>query len=370
MTTRAPEHRPEETGHGVRIARVGGVPVYLAPSWFLIAAVIVAIVATPYFPDRVGTGVAIGVTQALLLLFSVLVHEAAHAVTARVFRMPVIRIVANLWGGHTSFEAGHSTPGRLAAIAAAGPASNAVLAVLAWLLLLATSGDRTSALLSGLVIINGSLAVLNFLPGMPLDGGQVVESLVWKATGNRNRGSVVAGWCGRVLTVLLVLWFFVRPLAQGRQIGFESIWVLVVGSVLWTGATESIRRGRALSQVEALRVAQVMEPAVHLDPQTPLRVAIDHPDAVVTTDARGIPCLVLVAIDGDVPPGIDPAAPLISAVTRIPDENVLEVSPDGNAVTIVETIQATGFPDVVLTWHGRVYGLAHAQLVNEAAARN
>ena len=53
MTTRAPEQQPEESGHGVRIARVGGVPVYLAPSWFLIAAVIVAIVATPYFPDRV-----------------------------------------------------------------------------------------------------------------------------------------------------------------------------------------------------------------------------------------------------------------------------------------------------------------------------
>ena len=54
-------------------------PVYLAPSWFIIAVVIVAIVATPYFPDRVGLGVALGVTQALLLLVSVLVHEAAHA---------------------------------------------------------------------------------------------------------------------------------------------------------------------------------------------------------------------------------------------------------------------------------------------------
>ncbi|WP_457255304.1 site-2 protease family protein [Pedococcus sp. P5_B7] len=370
MTTRAPEQQPEESGHGVRIARVGGVPVYLAPSWFLIAAVIVAIVATPYFPDRVGTGIAIGVTQALLLLVSVLVHEAAHAVTARVFKMPVIRIVANLWGGHTSFEAARSTPGRLAAIAAAGPASNAVLAVVAWLLLLTTSGDRMSTLLTGLVIINGSLAVLNFLPGMPLDGGQVVESLVWKATGNRNKGSVVAGWCGRVLTVLLVLWFFVRPLAQGEQIGLDSIWVLVIGSVLWSGATQSIRRGQALSQWEALHVAQVMEPAVFLDPRTPLRVAIAHPDAVVTTDARGIPCLFLASPDGGTPPGLDPEAPLSSAVVRIPDDNVLEVSPDANALAVVEVMQSTGHQDVVLTWHGRVYGIAHARLVNEAAARN
>jgi Zn-dependent protease len=370
MTTRAPEHQPEESGHGVRIARVGGVPVYLAPSWFLIAAVIVAIVATPYFPDRVGTGIAIGVTQALLLLVSVLVHEAAHAVAARVFRMPVIRIVANLWGGHTSFEAGRTTPGKLAVIAAAGPAANAVLAVVAWLLLLGTSGDRTSALLTGLVIINGSLAVLNFLPGMPLDGGQVVESLVWKATGNRNKGSVVAGWCGRVLTVLIVVWFFVRPLARGQQIGFETIWVLVVGSVLWSGASESIRRGRAVSHVESLRIRQVMEPAVYLDPQTPLGVATGHPDAVVTTDARGIPCLVLASPDGATPTGLDPEAPLISAVMRIPEESVLEVSPEANALAAVEVMQATGHPQVVLTWHGQVYGIAHGRLVNEAAARN
>jgi Zn-dependent protease len=370
MTTQAGEHRAEETGHGVRIARVGGVPVYLAPSWFLIAAVIVAIVATPYFPDRVGTGIAIGVTQALLLLFSVLVHEAAHAVTARVFHMPVIRIVANLWGGHTSFEAARSTPGRMAAIAAAGPASNAVLAVLAWLLLLGTTGDRTSAVLTGLVIINGTLAVLNILPGMPLDGGQVVESLVWKATGNRNKGSVVAGWCGRVLTVLLVLWFFVRPLAQGDSFGFDSVWVLIVGSVLWTGASQSINRGRALAHFEALQVSQVMEAAVYLDPLTPLHVAIEHPDAVVTTDARGIPCLVLASADGAIPRGLDLAAPLTSAVVRIPDENVVEVSPDANALSVVEAIQVTGFPDVVLTWQGRVYGIAHARLVSEAAAPN
>lgn len=370
MTTRAPAQEPVESGHGVRIARVGGVPVYLAPSWFLIAAVIVAIVATPYFPDRVGTGIGIGVVQALLLLVSVLVHEAAHAVTARVFKMPVIRIVANLWGGHTSFEAARSTPGRMAAIAAAGPAANAVLALVGWVVLLATTGDRLSALLTGLVIINGSLAVLNFLPGMPLDGGQVVESLVWKATGSRNKGSVVAGWCGRVLTVLLVLWFFVRPLAEGQQIGFGTIWVLVVGSVLWTGASESIRRGRALSQIEALRVSQVMEPAVYLDPLTPLRVAIDHPAAVVTTDARGIPCLLLSVADGAIPAGLDPGAPLTSAVMRIPEANVLEVSPDANALAVVEVMQSTGHPAVVLTWQGRVYGIAHGRLVNEAAAHN
>jgi len=146
--------------------------------------------------------------------------------------------------------------------------------------------------------------------------------------------------------------------------------VLVVGSVLWNGATDSIRRGRALSRFETLRVSQVMEPAVFLEPQTPVQLALDHPAVVVTTDARGIPCLLLAAPGGVAPAGLDPAAPLSSAVVRIPDDSVLEVSPDANALAVVEVIQGTGFPDVVLTWHGQVYGIAHARLVNEATARN
>ena len=186
---------------------------------------------------------------------------------------------------------------------------------LAWLVLLADDRrPHQRACSAGSSIINGSLAVLNFLPGMPLDGGQVVESLVWKFTGNRNKGSVVAGWCGRVLTVLLVLWFFVRPLAEGQQVGFDSIWVLVVGSVLWTGATDSIRRGRALLSLSRVRVGAVMQPLTVLPGSATVQAAIDQPTVVVTLDERGVPCLVLL----DTGHELVPSAPLISSVTRLP----------------------------------------------------
>jgi Zn-dependent protease len=369
MTTRAPAMEPEESGHGVRIARVGGVPVYLAASWFLIAAVIVAIVATPYFPDRVGPGIALGVTQALLLLVSVLVHEAAHALAARAFGMRVLRIVANVWGGHTSFEAPRTMPGPMAVVAAAGPAANAALALVSFVVLQATTGEVSGRVLTGLLIINGSLAVLNILPGMPLDGGQLLESLVWKVTGDRNKGSIAAGWCGRVLAILLVLWFFLRPLAQGESIDFSSIWVLVIGSVLWSGATESIRRGRSLSRIGGLPVSAVMEAAVYLPPDTPLGVATDHPDTIVTSDSRGVPCLVLSSDGGLTPADLDRSAPLISAVTRVPDENVVDVAPDADVLPVVVAIQTTGFHAVVLTWQGQVYGIAQARLINEALSR-
>lgn len=364
--TRGREDAPDHSGQGVRIGRIAGVPVFLSPSWFVIAAVIIAIVASPYLPDRAALGIALGITQALLLLVSVLVHEAAHALTARAFHMPVIRIVANLWGGHTSFEAGRSTPGRMAAIAAAGPGANALLAGLAWLALLESSGERTSAVLSGLVIINGSLAVLNILPGMPLDGGQVVESLVWKATGDRNRGAVVAGWCGRVLTVLLVLWFFVRPLAQGDPIGFDSIWVLVIGSVLWTGASQSISRGRAMATFNRVRLGSVSRPLTVLPGTTPVHVAIDLDTAVVTLDDRGVPCLMLLDTGHEAVAW----APLSAAVTRLPDQNVIEASPDDDIASVVLAMNSTGVGTVVLTDGGRAWAWVDGPAIRAALGRN
>jgi Zn-dependent protease len=370
MTTAAPD-RPEESGHGVRIARIGGVPVYLAPSWFLIALVIVVIVAWPVLRTRPLLGLSVGVFQALVLLLSVLVHEGAHALAARAYGMRVLRIVANVWGGHTSFEAPRTTPGPMAAVAAAGPAANALLALLAFVGLTASTGDLAGKLFTGLLLINGSLAVLNILPGMPLDGGQVLESLVWKFTGDRNRGSVIAGWSGRVLAVLVVVWFIGLPLLRGDggALNFDNIWALVVGSVLWNGATDSIRRGRALTQLGAIRLADVAQRAVLLPGDLPAQVAVAHPDLVVTSDETGQPTLLLLRPDG-ASPTVDAAATLMSVVTRIPVENVVEASPGDDVTLAVMAMQSSGFPTVVLTNGGVPWGITSADRINRAAARN
>jgi Zn-dependent protease len=358
------------SSHGVRIGRIKGIPVYLAPSWFLIAVVIIALVSAPVLPTRPLFGIGVGIAQALLLLACVLVHEAAHALTARAFGMQVLRIVANLWGGHTSFEAVASSPGRLAVVAAAGPGANAAVAVASFVGLHASSGDLAGRLLEGLLIINGTLAVLNLLPGMPLDGGQVVECLVWKATGDRNRGAVVAGWSGRVVAAAVVLGFLGRPLLRGEGLGFGAVWTLVIGWVLWNGATESIKRGKALGLLSRLTVADVVEPAVYLPPGTPLSQALAQRGGVVTTDARGIPCLFLPTVNPQALAGLDPSAPLVSAVTRVPDENVVEAPATGAVTPVVAAMQTTGVGTVVVTQHGRPWAVAHARLVNEAAERN
>ena len=69
----------------------------------------------------------------VLLLVSVLAHEAAHAVVATRFGYRVNRVVADLWGGHTAYDTAQSRPGPSALVAVAGPAANGVIAALGWL---------------------------------------------------------------------------------------------------------------------------------------------------------------------------------------------------------------------------------------------
>lgn len=369
MTTATPA---DERGQGVRIGRIKGIPVYLSPSWFVIAVIIVAIVSEPVLSTRPAYGIGLGVAQALLLLVSVLVHEAAHGVTALAFGMPVIRIVATLWGGHTSLEAGRSTPGRMAAVAVAGPAANGVLAGLAFAALPLFGDGMLGDLVRGLAIINGSLAVLNLLPGMPLDGGQVVECLVWKATGNRNRGAVVAGWCGRIVAVLVVAWFLARPLLDGVTPDLGSIWVLVVGSVLWSGATQSIRRGQTLSSIAAVRLDQVLRPAAALPATATVEQAGSIVDRqLVVTDDTGRPAAYVGAAElSQVPAQARTATPLSAVATYQHPGWVIEAAPGDDVLVALATMQRLDLQLVAVTQHGQVIGVVHAGDVSRALSRN
>jgi len=123
---------------GIPLGRIAGVPVVLAYSWFVIAAFTVIVYGPVLARNNPTLGTSayiVAFAYAVLLLISVLVHELAHALTAKIYGWPTQKIVLNLWGGHTQFESFTSSPGRSVLVALAGPAANFVLAGGAWLLL-------------------------------------------------------------------------------------------------------------------------------------------------------------------------------------------------------------------------------------------
>ncbi|ADX73051.1 Zn-dependent protease [Pseudarthrobacter phenanthrenivorans Sphe3] len=241
----------------------------LAYSWFIIAAFTVIVYGPVLGQQNPALGVSayiVAFAYALLLLISVLVHELAHALTARIYGWPTQKIVLNLWGGHTQFESFTATPGRSVLVALAGPAANFVLAAGAWLVLSSASMGSVAEILTNIFMwANFLIAVFNVLPGLPLDGGRLVESAVWKATGSQAKGTVAAGWGGRIIVIALCYWFIARPFLAGDSPDFSLLMITVlVGSFLWMGASASIQQGTLRGRLHLVSAAGLSTPATGL----------------------------------------------------------------------------------------------------------
>ncbi|MUK01082.1 site-2 protease family protein [Vibrio cholerae] len=290
--------RPDMSA-GLSLGRIAGIPVVLAWSWFVITVFIVLVFGprvSAAFPGIGTVAYLVALGYALLLAASVLAHELAHALTARAFGWPTTRIVLNLWGGHTQFASFNASPGRSLAVALAGPAANFVLAGLGWTLLQAMApGSVSYLLLTILVWANVLVAVFNVLPGLPLDGGRLVESAVWKATGSQEKGTVAAGWAGRVLVILLLGVVVGVPLVQGRGPDLTVILIAVVmGAFLWMGATAAIENARMRLRLPAISAGRLQQRAIGLPAGTSVlaarRLLRDNPGAaVVLTGPSGQP---------------------------------------------------------------------------------
>ena len=254
--------------YGWRIGAIRGIPVYLGRSWPVIAIVVVLTFA-PNVSTSTGEyggvfGYAVAVAYAVLLLLSVLAHEAGHALVARRFGFRVDRVVADLWGGHTVYDSSTSRAGTSAVISVSGPLANLALAGIGYAVMQALDPDGVvGLLLFAVTLTNAFVGVFNLLPGLPLDGGYLVHALVWKVTGDRNRALIVAGWLGRVVTVVFVLWLVGRPLLLGQPPSLVTIvWCGLIGAFLWMGATSAIRAGQSRRVIERVPLARVLRPAM------------------------------------------------------------------------------------------------------------
>ena len=254
---------------GIPLGRIAGVPVVLAYSWFIIAAFTVIAYGPVLAHDYPALGMSayiVAFAYAVLLLISVLVHELAHALTARIYGWPTEKIVLNLWGGHTQFESFTASPGRSVVVAMAGPAANFVLAAGAWLVLDAAPLEGVAAILTNIFMwANFVIALFNVLPGLPLDGGRLVESAVWKATGSQAKGTIAAGWGGRIVVAAIAYWFILRPLLAGNEPDVSLVLITVlVGGFLWLGASASIQQGTLRNRLPLVSAAALSAPAVGL----------------------------------------------------------------------------------------------------------
>ncbi|MDQ0850239.1 Zn-dependent protease [Arthrobacter sp. B3I9] len=354
---------------GIPLGRIAGIPVVLAYSWFIIAAFTVIVYGPVLLRNNPDLGLGafiVAFAYAVLLLISVLVHELAHALTAKIYRWPTEKIVLNLWGGHTQFESFTASPGRSVLVAMAGPAANFILAAAGWVLLTAGDLGGVADILANIFVwANLLIGIFNVLPGLPLDGGRLVESAVWKVTGSQEKGTVAAGWGGRLIVIALVLWFVALPLLSGERPDISLMLItILVGSFLWMGATASIQQARLRGRLHLVRAATLAEPAVGL-PQTATvadlerlqRSAAGSPLAVVLYGPDGRPAAVVdTGVAATVPPEAVAATPLTAVSYALAPGAYVPESSQGQEL-LQYLAQLEGQAYAVVSADGTVIGL-------------
>lgn len=215
---------------GTRLGRIAGVPVLLNASWPVSLAIVLAVVvllARRVLPDDSPlAAVVAAVVLTVLLLVSVLLHECGHLFAAKAVGQRPIRISFDVLGGQTDIldERGSAGTGARArperrrasadaVVAAAGPAVSAVLGGAGLLSAQLVRQDTAPWLLLMTVgVVNLLLAVFNMLPAVPMDGGELMRSLVWRITGRQSAGTI-AGYlgttvvCGALLALAMLSWW-------------------------------------------------------------------------------------------------------------------------------------------------------------------
>ena len=221
----------------IRIGNLFGIPFFINPSWFFVLGLVTWSYGSSLtqFPQL--TGVMpwlLGLVAALLLFSSVLAHELGHSFVAISQGIPVKSITLFIFGGLATLEKESETPLQAFLVAIAGPLVSILLfGVLSFLVATVPLSLPIKAVVSLVAYINLVLAVFNMIPGLPLDGGNVLKSIVWKITGNPNKGVIFAGRVGQVIGWIAISLGILSVLGIS-QVG--SIWTLLIGVFLLQNA--------------------------------------------------------------------------------------------------------------------------------------
>lgn len=359
---------PVPPGH-YRLGRFLGVNVLITRSWFLLALLIAVLVAPAVEQAEPGLGALkylAGLVIAVVYAFTILVHEAAHAVASRRYGHPVENITLHFLGGHTSIDGGARSPMQEFVMSVVGPLASLGVALVAWLLALVLPDGLIGLTITTLMLANVVLGLFNLLPGLPLDGGRVLKALVWGLSRNEVRGTIVAGWAGRVLAVLTLF----LPLLMHRLYDLvpdvsSYAFAVVLAVFIWLGATAAMQGARIRSRLPALVARRLARRTLAVPAELPLAEALRRaqeaeagsvvtvgPDgrplgivneaAVLATPEERRPWVPVSAVSRSLVPGMTlpvgiAGEELIRAITFLPAHEYLLVDEEGSIYGVLST---------------------------------
>jgi Zn-dependent protease/CBS domain-containing protein len=360
--------KPARKPGAMRVGTLVGVDVYISTTWVLVAALFTMSLAPAVENAKPGLGglkYVAGLAFVILFYLSVLLHEMSHAVAAKRFGIAVHSITLSFFGGATEIEGEAEKPSQEFWIAVVGPITSLVVGGVLLPLLLVVPDGLLSLAVGGVAITNLVVGLLNLVPGLPFDGGRVLRSAVWAATGNRHRSTVIAGWAGRVIALIIAsapLWL---SLAGFEVTTYDLIFLPVLAFFLWGAASASISYATFRSKLPDLQARQLARRALAVPGDLPLSEAIrraqeEGAGSIVALDSGGNPQGIVVegavqvvpdarrpwtpvsTVARTLVPGLMMPADLsgdrlIMAMQRTPATEYLLVEPDGSIFGVLST---------------------------------
>lgn len=359
-------------GPGLPLGRIGGVPVYASLST-VVLIVFIAVIYSGYLgtsPDgetlSPTQSYAIALVFALLLLLSVFLHELGHSVVSQLVGLRVRSITLTMLGGATTTETEAPDPGRAYLISVAGPVVSLALAAIgAVASTQVTSGTILHQLIAQIAFTNLLVTGFNLLPGLPLDGGQLLVAGIWKVRGNHSDGIVAAAWTGRAVAVLLLPVAYLWSRYTGGGLASGALFVVFTAVFMWTAASQSLAVAKVRERLPRLRAGTMARPAVGVEPGTPLSEAMrllterrargivlldstDRPtgvvveQAVTATPEHRRPWVAVSTVARDVAPGLLLPADLVgeqllNAMQSTPASEYVVVDAGGRLVGVLTT---------------------------------
>jgi Zn-dependent protease len=225
----------------IRLFHFAGIDLFLHWSWFLVAFYGISR-RTQYYTSMVWP-----VLEYLALFAIVLMHEFGHALACRQVGGKANQIV--LWPlGGVAYVSPPPRPGATLWSIAAGPLVNVVLApfLTVFAVLAHSSGwaavmPNAATFVVALCFINWGLLIFNLLPIYPLDGGQILQSLLWFVLGRARSlmATTIIGFGG--VAGLIALAFF-----------WQSLWLGILCVFILLNCWQGLMQARALARIAKL----------------------------------------------------------------------------------------------------------------------
>ncbi len=248
---------------GFSLLRIGGIEIIIDYSWLVIFFLVIYTMS--YFPQMnqhyaAPTYWIMGIVAAMLLLVSILIHELAHSFVATRFGIKVTSIRLLIFGGMEQLAQEPQNGRHEFLIALAGPAASMLLGIFFGAIYSGfsmTGGATPAAAIGGyLALANVGLAVLNMIPGFPLDGGRILRAFLWDHWNDVARATAVVSQLGNGFALFLIIFGVLQFLATQSLI--LGLWFMFIGLFMKQSAAESYQAIMLRRALVGVQVRQIM----------------------------------------------------------------------------------------------------------------